>query len=200
MKLPHPDHAGSLPVEAVIKRRRTVRSFSSQPISQNDLSQLVYAAQGITDGPGFKRAAPSAGALYPLDIYAVVGEKGVEDMGAGVYHYTPSQHRIARVTARDLREPLAKASLHQMWMADSPLCVVITAQYSRNCGKYGDRGVRYAMIEAGHVGQNIFLQAEALGLKAGIVGAFKDTQVIKVLGIPKQHEPLLIMPVGHQRS
>lgn len=200
MNLPHTDHAGSLPVEAVIKRRRTVRSFSSRPVSQNDLSQLVYAAQGITDGPGFKRAAPSAGALYPLDIYAVVGEKGVEGLEAGVCRYIPSNHRIEHVSAGDRREALARASLHQMWMADPPLSLVITAEYSRICAKYGDRGVRYAMIEAGHAGQNIFLQAEALGLKAGIVGAFKDTDVIEVLGIPKQHEPLLIMPVGYHRS
>ncbi|MBW2102186.1 MAG: SagB/ThcOx family dehydrogenase [Deltaproteobacteria bacterium] len=180
MLLPKPAHEGSLFVEEAIKRRRTVRSFSSRPMKKQDLSKLLYAAQGITEDHGFKRAAPSGGALYPLDVYTVVGDKG--------------EH----VTKGDRKEELAKASLHQMWMAKPPLNFVITAQYSRICSKYGDRGVRYAMIEAGHVGQNIFLQAEALGLKAGIVGAFEDMKVINVLGIPKKHEPLLIMPVGYR--
>ena len=198
MLLPKPAHEGSLFVEEAIKRRRTVRSFSSRPMKKQDLSQLLYAAQGITEDHGFKRAAPSGGALYPLDVYTVVGDKGVEGLEAGVYHYIPSGHRIEHVTTGDRKEELAKASLHQMWMAKPPLNFVITAQYSRICSKYGDRGVRYAMIEAGHVGQNIFLQAEALGLKAGIVGAFEDMKVINVLGIPKKHEPLLIMPVGYR--
>jgi SagB-type dehydrogenase family enzyme len=104
---------------------------------------------------------------------------------------------MEQVTPADQRLALAKASLHQMWVADSPVSFVITAEYSRIESKYGKRGHRYAMIEAGHVGQNIFLQAEALNLKAGIVGAFEDTRVIAVMGIPKKHAPLLIMPVGH---
>ncbi|MBW1863689.1 MAG: nitroreductase family protein, partial [Deltaproteobacteria bacterium] len=89
-----------------------------------------------------------------------------------------------------------RASLQQMWMAGAPVNFVITAEYSRIRSKYGERGIRYAMVEAGHVGQNLFLQAEALGLKAGIVGAFEDMKVINVLGIPREHEPLLIMPIG----
>lgn len=197
MILPRPDREGRLSVEEAISQRRTVRSFSSRPVRKDDLSQLLYAAQGITDDRGFKRAAPSGGALYPLDVYAVVGEKGVDGLDAGVYHYLSSGHRLERITAGDRRKQLAGASLGQMWMAEPPLNVVITSEYSRICSKYGERGVRYAMIEAGHAGQNIFLQAEALGLKAGIVGAFHDRKVIELLGIPKKHEPLLIMPVGY---
>ena len=196
MILPKPDHEGSLSVEEAIKHRRTVRSFSSKPITKEDLSQLLYAAQGITQDRGFKRAAPSGGALYPLDVYTVAGEKGVEGLDAGIYHYIPLGHRIEHVITGDRNEQLARASLQQMWMAGAPVNFVITAEYSRIRSKYGERGIRYAMIEAGHVGQNIFLQAEALGLKAGIVGAFEDLKVINVLGIPRKHEPLLIMPVG----
>ena len=95
-------------------------------------------------------------------------------------------------------ETLAKASLHQVWMADAPVNIVITAEHRRITGKYGDRGVRYAMMEAGNISQNMFLQAEALGLKAGIVGAFDDRTVNKTLKAPKAHEPLLIMPVGYK--
>jgi SagB-type dehydrogenase family enzyme len=196
--LPKIIHEDRLSVKDAIKRRRSVRSFSSRAVTKEDLSQLLYAAQGITEDKGFKRAAPSAGALYPLDIYAIVGEKGVEDLDAGVYHYSAPGHRIENVVTDDRKEQLAVASVQQMWMAKAPLNFVITAEYSRICSKYGERGIRYAMIEAGHVGQNIFLQAEALGLNAGIVGAFDDRKVIDVLGIPKKHEPLLIMPVGYR--
>jgi len=197
MKLPRPDHESGLSVEEAIKRRRTVRSYRAKSLKKEALSQLLYAAQGVTQDGGFKRAAPSAGALYPLDVYAVVGERGVEGLEAGVYHYVPLEHRIEGVNTGDKRASLAQASLHQMWMAEAPLNLVITAEYARICSKYGERGVRYAMIETGHVGQNIFLQAEALGLKAGIVGAFDDTKVISVLDISKRDEPLLIMPVGY---
>ena len=198
MILPRPDNKGSLSVEEAIKRRRTVRSFSSITLKKEDLSQILYAAQGITEDRGFKRSAPSGGALYPLDVYIVVGEKGVVDLNAAVYRYVPSDHSIEHVTSGDKKEELGRASLNQMWMAAPPLNFVITAEYSRISSKYSERGGRYAMIEAGHVGQNIFLQAEALGLGASIVGAFEDIKVVNVLGIPKKHEPLLIMPVGYR--
>ena len=196
--LSKPDGEGKMSVEEAIERRRTVRSFGSKRIGSSDFSQLLHAAQGITEEGGFKRAAPSAGALYPLDVYAVLGGEGVEGLGPGVYHYVPSGNRIEVVTRGDKRSQLAKAALRQMWVADPPVSFVITAEYARIESKYGERGQRYAMIEAGHVGQNIFLQAEALGLKAGIVGAFVDGQVARILGVPENYIPLLIMPVGYQ--
>jgi SagB-type dehydrogenase family enzyme len=159
-------------------------------------SSLLYSAQGITEERGFKRAAPSGGALYPLDIYAVLRDKGIEGLDAGVHHYVPSGHSIEPISSGDVRTLLARASLSQMWMVQAPLHLVITAEYSRICSKYGDRGIRYALMEVGHAGQNIFLQAEALGLKTGIVGAFDDVRVASVLGLPQKHEPLLIIPVG----
>jgi len=198
MILPRPNEEGRVSVEKAIKNRRTVRSFTSRQLTKDQFSQLLFAAQGITEDRGFKRAAPSGGALYPIDVYAVVGEKGVEDLDAGIYHYVPPGHRVELVGPGDKRKQIANASLWQMWMAQAPVNLVITAEYARICSKYGDRGIRYAIIEAGHVGQNIFLQAEALGLRAGIVGAFNDAEIIKIMGIPKNHEPLLIMPVGYQ--
>ncbi|MBW1912739.1 MAG: SagB/ThcOx family dehydrogenase, partial [Deltaproteobacteria bacterium] len=142
MILPKPDHEGSLSVEEAIKHRRTVRSFSSKPIRKEDLSQLLYAAQGITEDRGFKRAAPSGGALYPLDVYTVAGEKGVEGLDAGIYHYIPLGHRIEHVITGDRNDQLARASLQQMWMAGAPVNFVITAEYSRIRSKYGERGIR----------------------------------------------------------
>jgi len=198
MELPQPRFEGDASLEKAIKKRRTVRSFARDPLGLELLSQLLWAGQGITEDRGFKRAAPSGGALYPMDIYAVVGEGGVQGLQAGVYHYEPQGHAVVRLTGEDLRDALARAALGQMWMAKAPLNLVITAEYVRICRKYGDRGIRYAVMEAGHVGQNIFLQAEAYGLGAGIVGAFRDHEVAEVLKLPRAHEPLLIIPVGYK--
>jgi SagB-type dehydrogenase family enzyme len=197
MKLPQPKTEGTVSVERALQQRRTVRSFDPKVLGLDQLSQLLWAAQGITGRHGFKRAAPSAGALYPMDLYAAVGSKCVHQLGAGVYHYAAAGHKLVRGADKDVRSDIARASLSQMWMAQAPLNLVITAAYHRVTGKYGERGVRYAMIEAGHVGQNLYLQAEALGLKAGIVGAFHDRRLAEVLLLPVRNEPLLIMPIGY---
>jgi SagB-type dehydrogenase family enzyme len=199
MLLPQPSFDGKIPVEKAIKERRTIRDFKERSLSLNHLSQLLWAAQGITGLKEGKRAAPSGGALYPLDIYAIIGERGVEGMEMGIYHYLPQPHSILLISKADRREEIASSSLQQTWMAKAPVIFVITAEYRRITGKYGERGIRYALIEAGHAGQNIFLQAEALGLGAGIVGAFYDEDVSKVIGLPAKHEPLLIMPVGYKK-
>jgi len=198
MKLPAPRLEGEISLEKAIKDRRTVRAFTAQPLPTTAFSQLLWAAQGITSDRGFYRSAASAGALYPMDLYAVLGKAGVEKLAAGVYHYEPRDHSVSLIVQGDLRAELARSSLSQMWMARAPLTLVITAEYNRIRVKYGERGVRYALFEAGHIAQNIFLQAEALGLGAGIVGAFRDNEVSHVLKIPQAHEPLLLMPVGYK--
>jgi SagB-type dehydrogenase family enzyme len=197
MNLPKPRLNGEVSVEQAIKHRRTIRSYLSKPLTLEQLSQIFWAAQGITEDRGDKRSAPSGGALYPMDIYAIVGDNGVEGLKAGIYHYDPHKHSALLITEGDFREDVARTALSQMWMARAPLNLVITSEYSRITSKYGTRGERYAMIEAGHVGQNIFLQAEALGLRAGIVGAFHDNDVIRAMKIKKSHEPLLILPLGY---
>jgi SagB-type dehydrogenase family enzyme len=198
--LPKPQSKGSISVEEAIASRRTRRDFQAKPLSLEELAQLLWAGQGITGSQGHVRAAPSGGALYPLDLYAVVGEASVKGLAPGAYRYVPSQHGLEQIRSGDLREAVARASLGQKWMADAPVSLVVTAEYARIERKYGARGRRYAMIEVGHVGQNIFLQAEALGLGAGIVGAFDDARLAKVLDLPRAHEPLIVMPVGHPRK
>lgn len=197
MNLPKPKLNGDVSVEQAIKHRRTIRSYLSKPLSLEQLTQLFWAAQGITEDRGFKRSAPSGGALYPMDIYAVMGDNAVDGLTAGIYRYDPHKHAAVLITEGDVRQDLARTALSQMWMANAPLNLVITSEYRRITRKYGTRGERYAMIEAGHIGQNIFLQAEALGLRAGIVGAFHDNDVIRVMKIPRSHEPLLILPIGY---
>ena len=198
MKLPQPQFDGNVSLERTIKNRRSCRAFRSETLSLGEFSQLLWAAYGTTDERGFKRAVPSGGALYPMDLYAVAGAGGIQDLEAGTYHYEPRNHTISNILEGDTREALARASLSQMWMAAAPVNLVITAEYGRINVKYGERGIRYALMEAGHIGQNIFLQAESLGLGAGIVGAFHDDSVSKVLMTPKKNEPLLIMPVGYK--
>ena len=199
IRLPAPLSKGKVSVEEAIKNRRTIRDFSSQAIKLVDLSQILWAAQGITGEGRLKRAAPSAGALYPLDLYILLGEKGVEGLKSGLYHYLPPQNSLERLKDKDLKAKLAQAALGQMWIAEAPVVIVITAEYRRVTGKYGPRGVRYAHMEAGHVGENIFLQAVALNLAAGIVGAFENSKIIELMGIPADYDPLLIMPVGYRK-
>jgi len=197
--LPRPVYEGEVSVEQAIKERRTVRAFRADSLSISQLSQLMWAAQGITDVQRGYRAAPSAGALYPLDVYAVVGKGGVEALAPGVYRYRPANHSLEVVRQGDRRKDVAHAALTQMWIAKAPVIFVITAEYKRITSKYGERGVRYAHIEAGHVGENIFLQAGALGLAAGIVGAFRDASVAQAIGAPREHESLSIIPVGYKQ-
>ncbi|MBW1713622.1 MAG: SagB/ThcOx family dehydrogenase [Deltaproteobacteria bacterium] len=196
--LPQPSFKGRFSVEEALKERRTVRSFKDRPLSLEELAQVLWAAQGTTaQKHGYHlKTAPSAGALYPLDVYAVVGQKGVDGLSPGVFRYLAQSHALEPIKEGDQRQAVARASLSQMWMAKAPLMLVITGEYARCTVKYGRRGVTYTQIEAGCVGQNVFLQAEALGLKAGIVGAFRDEEVTRAVGNPAKHEPLLIMPVG----
>lgn len=191
VKLPEPRPSGEMSVEEALAARRSVRSYQDEALSLTELAQLLWAAQGITAHWG-GRTAPSAGATYPLELYAVVGE--VTGLEAGVFHYRPDGHLFVRRTAGDLRGELASAALGQEWVREAPVSLVIAARYERTTGRYGERGVRYVHIEVGHAGQNIYLQAEALGLGTVIVGAFDDQDVKTLLGI--EEEPLAIMPVG----
>jgi SagB-type dehydrogenase family enzyme len=198
VKLPLPRRQGTVSVEQAIDQRRTVRKFASRPLDLSQVSQLLWSAQGITEKNGFRRAVPSAGALYPMDVFVVAGHERVAQMDAGVYQYKPKGHMLSLAVKSDLREAIARAALSQMWIARAPLSMVITAEFKRITKKYKKRGVIYAIIEAGHMGQNLFLQAEALGLKASIVGAFHEKKLVKAIRIPSSHTPLSIMPIGYQ--
>jgi SagB-type dehydrogenase family enzyme len=168
------------------------------------LSQILWSAQGITGTRGFK-AAPSAGATYPLEIFVFVGKQGViaseakqapEELQAGIYHYEADSHSLSLHKPADLRPSLARAALDQEFIIDAPVDIVICALYHRTSYRYGRRGERYVHIEVGHVGENIHLQAVALGLATVEVGAFHDEEVREVLEVEEQIKPLYIMPVG----
>lgn len=190
--LPGPGKTGPLSVEEAISRRRSVREFGDAAVLLSEVSQLLWAAQGITGEDGFKRAAPSAGAKYPMEIFVVAGR--VDDLAPGVYRYIPKTHSLEVIRRGDLRSELCDEALSQEWVEEAALDIVIVGVYSRTMEKYGERGIRYVHMEVGAVAENIYLQAETLGLGTTFVGAFSDEGVKKVLRIDAA--PLGIMPVG----
>lgn len=197
ISLPKPAEEGRISVEQAIKARRTIRLFQNNALTLDQLGQLLWAGQGVTEKGGLgKRAAPSGGGLYPLELYAVVGRDGVQGLQPGIYRYLPENHSLREVSSGDKRQDVARAAWGQMWMAEAPAMLALAAQYRRITQKYGERGIRYALIEVGHVGQNICLQAEALGLGAGVVGAFEDEKVGALLGCPPGEDPLYLLPIG----
>ena len=194
--LPPPSKKGSMSLEEAIARRRSVRRFTSESISQLLLSQLLYAAGGLRDTSSRYRTVPSAGATYPLEIFVVCGQNSIEEVDAGIYHYDIGSHSLSRHQKGDARFELAKAALDQMFIYQAPVDIVICAEYERTLGRYGRRGERYVHMEVGHAGQNIYLQTTALGLATVAVGAFDDEEVREVLRLSERYKPLYIMPVG----
>jgi SagB-type dehydrogenase family enzyme len=176
-------------LEEALTARRSVRSFGDEPLTLAEMGQLFWAAQGVTNPQGY-RTAPSAGALYPLEVYAVAGGR--------LYHYLPEGH-TATVQAVD-GEPaaLCDAALNQQAVCQAPTVFIITAVYERTAMKYGQRAERYVLLEAGHAAQNLLLQAVALDLGAVPIGAFYDDQVQAALGLPTEHQPLYLIPVGRE--
>ncbi len=191
--LPEPQRTGTLSLEQALNQRRSRRAFQDSSLSLQQLSQLLWAAQGLTQGFEY-RTAPSAGARYPLELYLVAYE--VENLATGIYNYYPSAHVLVRHADADIREALATAAYTQPWVQDAPVVLVMAAAYERMTVRYGERGVRYTDMEVGHAAQNVYLQAESLGLGTLSVGAFDDTEVQSLLQLPLQETPLLLMPIG----
>jgi SagB-type dehydrogenase family enzyme len=191
--LPAPRARGERPLEETLRARRSVREYRAEALTLAQVAQLLWAAQGITHRDG-RRTAPSAGALYPLELYLVAGH--VQGLVAGVYRYVPPTHELERVSEGDARAALCRAALGQEWVAQAPVVVVVAAVERRTTRKYGARGRQYVHLEAGHAAQNTLLQATALGLGAVMVGAFDDEAVRRVLALPAEETTLYIMPIG----
>jgi len=193
LALPPPRTKGEVSLEHCLFERRSVRSFRNAALPLADLSQLLWAAQGIT-AEGYLRTAPSAGALYPLEVYIAAGR--VDGLPPGLYHYLPKPHELVLDKAGDLRHELARAAGGQDCVANGAAIILFTAVYARTSGKYGRRATRYAHLEAGHAAQNVCLQATALGLGTVTVGAFADDEVKRVAALTQSHEPVYLIPVG----
>jgi len=195
IKLPKPELTGKQSVEMLLQQRRSVRSYQKLALNLAEVAQLLWSAQGVSDTQGL-RTAPSAGALYPLKLFIVVGK--VNELSPGIYQYNPEDHSLLKTADGDLRKLLQKAAFNQSCIGDAAIIFVFTASYQRTTGKYGERGVRYVHMEVGHAGQNLFLQAEALDLGTVVVGAFDDDEVRKVLSLDSDIQPLSLMPVGRK--
>ena len=193
IKLPAARLDSSVSLEKVLYARRSIREFTTQPLELSQVSQLAWAAQGLT-GPEAHRTAPSAGGLYALELYIIAGK--VNGLPAGVYRYDLLTHELVSLLTADMRLELSRAALDQTSITQAAAIFAISAVYERISSKYGDRGIRYAHMEAGHAAQNLLLQAVALGLGAVLVGAFNDGKVKRLLNLSKQETPLYLIPVG----
>jgi len=188
IELPNPDTLGKVPLETCLAKRRSIRHYKNQALDDAVISQLAWSAQGITDPVPKRRTAPSAGATFPTELYLVTQD--------GVYHYLPVPHALEMILSGDVREALTKACMGQGFVRQAPLSVIIGMNYQRTTGNYGDRGKRFVILEAGHIAQNLHLQAVALGLDSVPVGAYNDTAVAKAVALPEGIEPVYIVCIG----
>ena len=197
--LPKARVTGPVSLEKAIAKRRSIREYLRKPITLRDLSQVIWGAQGVTDSQSGRRAAPSGGALYPLELYVVVREGGVVSLPAGVYHYEPDKHAIELVRDGDRSIELQGAAKGQEQIGQAAMSIVITAVYERMTPKYGQRGIQYALQESGAVAENISLQATALGLGTVIMGSFDENRVGGVVGVGRDEKAICILPIGFRR-
>jgi SagB-type dehydrogenase family enzyme len=189
--LPAPVTDGPVSLQRAIAQRRSRRAFRPDPLPLPTLGQLLWAGQGITGADG-RRAAPSAGALYPIELYAVTP--------SAVLHYLPSGHRIEQRAAADLRPQLRTSAFGQEHVAAAPVVLVVAAQADRTRRKYGTRASAFVDLEAGHVAQNILLTATALGLAAVPVGSIDGARCVTTLGLPPDESVLYLIPIGFPKQ
>ena len=190
IRLPKPELKSDVSLEETISSRRSVRDYSPEELTLVEIGQLLWASQGITDAKRSLRAARSADALYPLELYLAKND--------GVYRYISRRHGLKRISEKNIKRALADASRNQRFVEDAPVDIVICAAYERVTARYGERGVRYTHVEVGHAAQNVHLEAVRLGLSSVPVGAFDDRAISKILNLPKEEKPIYIIPVGHE--
>ena len=210
VNLPSPQLDGRSSVENVLANRRSIRDFRNEPMSLATLSQLLWAAQGVTrieDAPpgwswgpwaGGKRTAPSAGAMYPIELYAVAGN--IDGLQPGIYKYKPSTHELLTICAGDKRNQMSTRGPGQKWLEGAPCIFVVAGIYARLEPRFADRSARYLHFEVGHVVENICLQAVALGLGSTVVGSFKDDLLKEAVGMPADESPFAVVPVGKPKA
>lgn len=197
--LPEPQITGNMSVEQAIHDRRSVRRYTNEPLALQDVSQLLWATQGITDEKTKFRTAPSAGHTYPLEVYILMGKGSVDGLNEGFYHYNPFNNTLEQILGNDARSDLSQAADGQPWVKEAPVSIIITGNYQKMMDKYKDEklSTRFVDMEAGHAGENIYLEAEARNLVTVALGSFKDDEVHKILRIPGNEKTLYIYPVGH---
>ena len=192
--LPPPQKTSETSIEEALLKRRSIRDYKDEPLSLREISQILWAAQGITSPELGGRTAPSAGALYPLEVYLTV--RVAEEIKPGVYKYLPDNHKLIKILDGDISDQLARAALNQISISNAPVNLVFSAVFERTTGKYGQRGIQYVYTEAGHAAQNVYLQVQSLKLATVVVGAFDEGEVKRILNLPEEETPLYVMPLG----
>ncbi len=185
----------------VLIARKSTRQFASRPLDLRQVACLLWVCQGRRsfEKPSSRRNVPSAGATYPMTTYLICGDSQVNELERGLYRYDVASHGLEPISDGDLRDELANACFSQRFISEAPASIVVVADYAITTSVYGERGVRYVHMEAGHSGQNIYLACTALGLGTVAVGAFNDEAVSRVLNLPLNHEPLYVFPIGYPR-
>jgi len=197
IKLPAPVTKGTVSVEEALQNRRSFRLFANRSLDLAQISQLLWAADGINNPQG-KRTAPSGRAAYPIDLYLVAGERSVTGLAPGIYHYNVAGQALEPVAKEEFRPAMVKACNSQVWIGEAPVIVVITGDIKRSEAKNGEQGTLFTHVEAGLIAQNLFLQVSALGLGAGIAGGMNDKALGQALKLPQAGVPFLVMPVGYK--
>ena len=192
--LPAPTLKGATSLEETLTQRRSLRAFAPDPISLAHVGQLAWSAQGVTEAATGYRTAPSAGGTLPIEVDLVV--HGVPDLEDGVYRYEPGAHALRRRLAGDRRQAVADATLNQGFVADAPVILALSSVAARTSPKFGAFTERLIDMEVGHVGQNVSLQAVALGLATVVVAGFREAELAAALELAEGERPIYLMPVG----
>ena len=192
--LPEPNLQSNFSLEQALKQRRSRRDFSDNPISLNQLSQVLWAAYGITKEPIYK-TAPSAGAIYPMTIY--VSTCKVKNMENGFYRYIPETHSLKLIDDNNYKKIIYKLGYRQNCLKNPAFTILMAANFNKIENRYGNKAKRYTFMEAGHISQNIYLQVESLGLGTVAVGAFNEASMNKNLPVKAEENIIYIMPIGN---
>jgi len=193
IQLPPPRLKGRVSIEEAIYQRRTHRTYKNRPITIEEISQLLFVGQGITNKEG-GRTVPSAGALYPIEMYLVAGN--VKGIAPGAYKYKPETHELIKVLDGDKRKELSEATLFQFWVEDAAAVIVLCGVFWRTMIKYRERGKYFVFMEMGHTAQNISLQSIPLGLGTVCIGGFNKRKVKRILNLRGDEVPLYLLPIG----
>jgi SagB-type dehydrogenase family enzyme len=191
--LPKFNHKGGMTLVESLLLRRSRREYTGEELNLGELSQLLWAGQGITGNSG-ERTAPSAGALFPIEIYVAAGR--VEDLVTGIYKYGPKCHELMQLDETDVRTELYHAALRQECVRDGAVVIVLAGVFKRTTHTYGERGVRYVHMDVAHAAQNILLQAVALKMGSVVIGAFDDDKIKEIMKMERGEDPLYLIPVG----
>lgn len=192
--LPAVKVTGNVSIEETLTKRRSYRDYTEEKLKLQEVSQLLWAAQGKPDKNNFRRTSPSAGATYPLEVYLI--PTNVEGIESGLYRYLPDTHQLERVSKENMIDEIYDAALKQSSIMSSSALILISGISQRTTEKYGERGIRYVFMEAGHAAQNVYLQAAALSIGTVVIGAFDDEKINRLLCFATEETLLYIMPLG----